>query len=213
MQYSRFLIPALLVTALLAVAGCTTTGTPPVTATATPPVTLASLALAPSDVPANYTLAGSREKNQSEMGPLALQLGWEGGYIVTYTNDTVTPYGQTTIVQTITRYPVSSMPGITGLVRKQEMTDVDMDYTNLSVEGLGDLGGGYLATPHTQILIKPVDSGNAIVKGSAQAVMTHEIAEVWFSKGEVFEVIRVTGPGADRATVTSLARAAYAKCP
>jgi hypothetical protein len=213
MHHSRFLILAILAAAVLAVAGCTTTGTPPVTATTTPAVTLASLALTPSEVPTNYTLAVSREKNQSEMGPLALQLGWEGGYIVTYTNDTVTPYGQTTIVQTITRYPVSSMPGITGLVRKQEMTDVDMNYTNLSVQGLGDLSGGYLATPHTQILIKPADNGNAIVKGSAQAVMTHEIAEVWFSKGQVFEVIRVTGPGADAATVTSLARSAWAKSP
>jgi hypothetical protein len=211
MDISRYLILAILVAAVLAVTGCTTTNAPMGTATTTPSSSLASLALSPTDVPANYTLSESREKNASDVSKIARDLGWEAGYEVTYTNNTVTPYGQTKIIQTITRYPSASIPDIMDLLVKQEQTDPDMDYANIPDLGIGDRSGGYTATPHAQMIIKPVESKNPLVGGSTQLVMTKETAEIWFSKGTIFEVIRMTGPGSDAASVTNLARAAYAK--
>jgi hypothetical protein len=213
MHCSRFLIGALLVAVLLAVAGCTTTSAPSVPAPATPAAVtpLSSLALTPSDIPVNYTVTGSREKNDTEVSRLALDLGWEAGYAVTCTNNTVTPYGQTKIVQTIARYPATSIPGIMALLPKQEQTDPDVDYTNITGPGIGDISGGYVATPHSQMVIKNADSTDPA--SPLTMVRTEDVAEIWFSKGTVFEVIRMSGPGSDAATVTALARSAYSKIP
>ena len=52
-----------------------------------------------------------------------------------------------------------------------------------------------------------------IPEGSMQTEFKPDVAEVYFSRGGTLEVIRVTGPGADAATVTGLARNAAVRIP
>jgi hypothetical protein len=58
---------------------------------------------------------------------------------------------------------------------------------------------------------------NPLVPGpenqDVETLAKDNIAEVIFSRGTTFEVISITGPGADVATVTALAQKAYAKIP
>jgi len=63
------------------------------------------------------------------------------------------------------------------------------------------------------LVIHQDTSENTLSGGSTQAVLRQDIAEIYFAKGDVLEVIRITGPGADAGTVTGLARTAAARIP
>jgi hypothetical protein len=75
----------ILVCFLILAAGCTerdtTSVNSPLTSANNP---LESLVLTSSDVPQNFTLVESRAKNATDVGNLALSLGWQQGYVVRY---------------------------------------------------------------------------------------------------------------------------------
>ena len=50
-------------------------------------------------------------------------------------------------------------------------------------------------------------------KNEVQAVFKNEVAEIIFSKGKTFEVLKMTGPSTDTALLIDLAKKAYAKIP
>ena len=226
MKVSLYLASVLLVCAALAGAACTST-TPPALPGQSSPVTpvsmelsvpLASLALNPADVPAGYVLTESRAKNRSEVGSLAGSLGWGEGYVVQYTNSSGGLANTTTILQTITTYPAKNIPSIIGIISKEEQSFNDMSFTAIPSQGIGDTSGGYVgradASPSagSDTANNPA-TGSVIPEGSGQTSVKPDVAEVYFSRGGTLEVIRVTGPGADAATVTGLARNAAARIP
>ena len=230
MQVSSAVLSLIVAIAFLAAAGCTTVPASPAPAGTSAPAgaaappgqapsgSLAGLALSPADLPPHYTLAASRPKNESEMSKLALGLGWQGGYFVEYTNDSATPQGQTVIDQTVAVYPVQNIPDIAAMISGQERSDTAVSYADIPSPGIGNASGGYVATPPAQLVVvtqaSSVIGSNPLAPAApAKAVFKEEIAELWFAKGGILEIIRMTGPGADAATVTSLARAAYARIP
>ncbi len=215
---NNHLILATLVCAVLAASGCTTPAGPSAPAALPPSAPVpapspAALALAPADVPAPYALTGTREKNATEVSRLALDLGWKAGYVVTFTNTSAGPEGTGTIVQTITVYPEKSIPGVIGVIEKEERADTGMTFSDIPAPGIGDASGGFTARAHAQLLLKTEGSSNPLEPESVQTEPAQDFAEVYFSKGPVLEVIRMTGPGAGAATVTAIARTAYAKIP
>ena len=216
----RYLILALLVCSVVLAAGCTRSSPAmvPVTTGVSPaagPV-LADLALAPTDLPPGFTLVESRAKNSSDVGSLARDLGWQGGYVVRYTS--ISPAGgrQTVIVQSIATYPAGNIPGIVELADKQDRGDKDLTYTDIRTGVPGDHGAGFYGKASAPILVKPTNE-NPLVSGpenhDVETLTKNDIAEVIFSRGTTFEVISMTGPGADVAGVTALAGKAYAKIP
>ena len=102
------------------------------------------------------------------------------------------------------------------LVHKQDRSDKDLTYTDILTGIPGDNGTGFYGRASSQILIKSANE-NPLVSGpenhDVTAVVKNDIAEVIFSRGTTFEVISMTGPGADVATVTALAEKAYARIP
>lgn len=217
MNRFRNLLLAALLCAVLAASGCTSGPGPsavptPAPAAATPSVPLASLALAPADIPAGYTLTESRQKAAADVSSLALELGWQSGYAVTYTNTSAASSDQETIVQTITVYPEANIPGVISVIDRQERLDRDMSFTGIPDPGICDTSGGYTGTGRTDLVVK-TDNSKPLAQKAALTVNGPDVAEIWFSKGNLFEVIRITGPGADAATVTSLARTACSKLP
>jgi len=213
MNRSRYLIPAVLLCALLAAAGCTAGTVPSAPATpaaASPSLALASLALMPAEVPAGYVLTERREKDAADMGSLALQLGWQAGYATTYTNTSSGPDKRTTIVQTIAVYPEKNIPGIISVIEKQERSDSNMSYSDIPSPGVGDISGGFTAKAQAPMILRTGTASLLASKATITAPLP-DVAEVWFSKGTIFEDIRVAGPGADAATVTELARVAFTR--
>lgn len=223
MQITRFLILAAIVCTALTVAGCTTTTTPAAPATPAPATTLASLALTPAEVPPGYVLTESREKNATELSSLAMDLGWQAGYVVKYTNSSAASGSRDVILHTITTYPKSSMPDIITYVSMADRSYGDITYTDLKMEGMGRNGGGFVgrvkpgSQPVAMIIIptteSPLSAGERLVPASSPVNYGQDLAEVYFSKGTTFEVIRMSGPHASGEEVLNLAGTAYAKIP
>jgi hypothetical protein len=213
MSSSRGLIIAILVCSLVLATGCTG---PAGTAAPSPSppelITLESLVLTPSEIPQNFTLRESRVKNSTEVSKLARDLGWQQGYVVRFTRPPEGISGQIEILQTVTRYPAKNIPAIAALAEKQERSDTALIFTNLSSPALGSYSQAFSGTVHTLIIPEPV-TGNLSGPGSVEGTVQQDFVEIIFSKGDILEVLRITGEGADYATLTSLAQKAYAKIP
>jgi hypothetical protein len=218
-----FLILALLAGAALAFAGCTTPSAPAATPTAAPAPSLASLALTQSDLPAGYVMTESRQKNASELSPLAMKLGWQDGYIAKFTNSTAPAGSQDIILQTITTYPESSMPNVLEYVSKADRSYSDIAYTDLTLAGLGKNGGGFAGKvragdqPAAMIIVpttaSPLSSAERLSSTPQSVPYGQNLAEVYFARGTTFEVIRMSGPHASGEEVLKLAQVAYSKIP
>jgi hypothetical protein len=213
MSSSRGLIIAILVCSLVLATGCTG---PAGTAAPSPSppelITLESLVLTPSEIPQNFTLRESRVKNSTEVSKLARDLGWQQGYFVRFTRPPEGISGQIEILQTVTQYPAKNIPAIAALAEKQERSDTALIFTNLSSPALGSYSQAFSGTVHTLIIPEPV-TGNLSGPGSVEGTVQQDFVEIIFSKGDILEVLRMTGEGADYATLTSLAQKAYAKIP
>ena len=214
MDVSRYLILAALVCAAIAASGCSTAGPSAPAAPASPApaaaAPLASLALAPADVPQGYVLTESRGKDAAEVGRLAHDLGWQGGYAVTFTNTSAAPAGRTTIAQTITAYPEENVPGVIGIIVRQERSGTALTFSDIPDPGLGNISGGFTGHPQP---VSVNENRHPLIPAAAQPEPEQDFSEVYFSKGTLFEVIRMTGPASDPAVVTAIARTAYAKIP
>lgn len=218
MKAIHLLILPLLVCAALLGAGCTTapTSATPAPGQAASTTDLALLALTPSDVPQNFTLVSGAARNPADVGSLARNLGWEGGYTVKFTGPAGTNGLKAEITQSIARYPAASIPNVMVMADTQDRTDTDLEYTNITMGTAAFTGRGFVGKAPAELYIKPVNA-NPIVAGSenhdVSAELKSDVAEIIFSKGNILEVIRMSGPGATMESVTSLAEKAYAKIP
>jgi hypothetical protein len=220
MKVNSWVTLSLAIFVVLLAAGCTGTGTPAGSAaTATPAASttdLSKLALTPADVPVNFTLASQSAKNPAEVSILARDLGWQAGYSVRYTGPAGANRVPGEITQSIAVYSESSIPDIIAMSDKQDRSDTDLTYTNISMGTANFTAQGFIGKAPAGLYIKPTNA-NPLVTGSehhdVSAELKTDVAEIIFSKGNIFEVIRVTGPSADMETVTSLAEKAYAKIP
>jgi len=220
MHASRILIPVLALFVALSAAGCTApspASTAPATTagTGSAGIALSPLALTADDLPSGWTRASARAKEGSEVGEAAHNAGWQGGYVVTFVNGSAPAGQQDTVVQTITAYPETSMAAITGVAGAQDRSFAGMTYTDIPVSGLGASGAGFvarveaMATPQVTTPAALTDIGFTEVQKPAGP--GQDFAEVYFSKGTMFEVIRMTGPHASGDAVLRLAQAAYQK--
>src|SRR5512137_2902010 len=124
MSTSRYLIITFLVCLLILAAGCTAHDIKPVnTESAPPPLPLESMVLTLSDLPQNFTLVESRTKNATDVGNLALSLGWQQGYSVRYASSPKDGICSTEILQTIALYPEKNIPAVAELIERQERSD------------------------------------------------------------------------------------------
>src|SRR5512136_625056 len=134
MSIPRHLIITILVCFLILAAGCTDRELTGVNTESTPAqLPLESMVLAPSDVPQNFTLVESRAKNTTDVGNLALSLGWQQGYAVRYVSSDEDGTGSTEILQTIALYPEKNIPAVAELIERQERSDDNMTFSNLSL--------------------------------------------------------------------------------
>ena len=120
-------------------------------------------------------------------------------------------------MQTITPYPTNNIPGIINIISTQEQSDKDMTFIAIPAPaGTGDTSGGYVGRAHAASAVRQEDGSSPLSSTLLSGESMHtdvkqDVAEVYFAKGGILEVIRVTGAGADAATVTELARKAVAK--
>ena len=213
MSCSPTVIITILVSSLILAAGCTGPAVTAVPAVPTPAgITLESLILTPSEVPQNFTLHENRAKNSTDVGKLARDLGWKQGYVVRFTSPPEGVPGQTEILQTVTLYPAKNIPTIAALAEKQERSDKNMQFSNLSSPPLGSYSRAFSGTANPLVTPEP-DNVNPLGSGSVEGTVQQDFVEIIFSKGDLLEVLRMTGPGADYSTLASLAQKAYNKIP
>jgi hypothetical protein len=212
MQRSLFLGLALVACAALFSAGCISSpGTQAAPVPAAPAlaanVSLAPLALAPADVPSGYTLLSGRQKSAGEMGTLAKDLGWQQGYVTVYSlNDTA---GPSAITQTITVYAGKNMSDLVSLVDTGERQEKGLNFTDLPLPATGPDTRAFAATAANTTPSSTATGGMLLAAGTSAPAEGY--AEVIFVKGDILEVIRMTGPGAQNDVLTTLAETAYAK--
>ncbi len=219
MHLSRILFVSLTICAMVVCTGCTQNQASPVPVTpGTAPVPVpppARLALTQSEMPQGFTIVESRAKINADVSKMALELGWQNGYGVRLTHPSPDG-GEIEIVQSIAVYPARTIPEVIALADKQGRSDGDLTYTDLPVTGLGDNARAFFGKAGSQILINTAVA-NPVIDGlntnQARAVSKNEVAEIFFSKGDTFEVFRMTGPSTDTALLIALAQKAYAKIP
>lgn len=217
MQFSlRFVIIFLVSSAVLA-AGCTQ-GTGPAVPATPVPVTgsdLYKLAISPSDVPVCFSLSNQHEKRSGEVGKLAKDLGWQAGYEVTYTCPAAGAE-PTVLIHSLAVYPATNMPGIASMVDEQDRS-AGFTYENLSFADQGStLRGFYGKAGGAGVPGTPAGIGLLTGTGSVpetNSVSGSDVAEIIFSKGKNFGVLKMTGPGTNATVLRDLALVAYAKIP
>jgi hypothetical protein len=208
MRFFSYLIVSFLVCAAAVGTGCISgTGQPSPATPAVPPAAgnLSLLALTPADLPAGFVLAESREKKQGDVGGLAREIGWDGGYAIRYTRPAGDSGNATVVLQSIAVYPEQNLPAIIVQVDGQDRAVFNETGTGLVLQNLGPGCRGF----STHML--PVVSVPGNTTGMTDA--DTDVTEIIFSRGTILEVIRMSGPGTDAATVTSLAETAYRKIP
>lgn len=192
-------------------AGCTQSAHPEDIPAAPAPL-LADLALTAADAPDNYTLVESRAKTADEVGSLAQDLGWQGGYVVTYSGMPDHPMGPTEISQTITTYPAANILDLVAFVNTNDRADPELIITPLPPPGLGEQSHAFSGKAGSQIVVRE-NKGDPLMTGSLKGSLKQDVVEIIFAKGTTLVVLRMTGPYADYALLRELAEKAYAKLP
>jgi hypothetical protein len=211
MSASRLLIITILVCFCILAAGCTGRDTKTVNSPSTPErLPLESMVLTSSDVPRNFTLVESRAKNATDVGNLALSLGWQQGYVVRYARSPEGVSGTTEILHTIALYPEKNIPAIAELIERQERSDSNMTFSNISSPSLGNYSHAFSGKENIRIINKS-DNLFLLEYDSAKETIQQDFIEIIFSKGDILEIIRLTGTGSDFSTLSHLAQKAYSK--
>jgi hypothetical protein len=208
MRFFSYLLVSFLICAAAAGTGCVSgTGQSLPVTPAVPSVTgnLSQLALAPADLPAGFILTESRERKQDEVGGLAREIGWDGGYVTRYTRPTEGSGNSTEILQSIAVYPEQNLPAITARVEEQDRAGFNQTGTSFTLQNLGPLSRGFSAHMLPAVSVP----GNATDRTGADT----DVVEIIFSRGRIFEVVRMSGPGTNVTTLRSLADTAYRKIP
>jgi hypothetical protein len=219
MQYMpRYIAPVFLVIMFIVLlcSGCTSpsgipSGTPAATPSPAGNLSLAPLALTPADLPAGFVQQSGRYKSPDEVSAAAKYLGWQEGYVANFTSAGNASSGTTTITQTITQYNTTNMTELVGIVSANEEQQ-----TGLGFIALAPPSGIPGARAINAIVVNISGSSSSVGGGilpvaQAASAPATGYMEVIFGKGQVFEVIRMTGPGAQYNTLAALAQTAYAK--
>ena len=219
MKILSWTVPVIVVAAFLLCAGCTSA--PAATQAAETPAptnaTLSAYALAPSDLSAGWTQVTSREKTTAEMSPLARDLGWQDGYVVVYTLPANNSAGTCTLTQTVTRYSVQNISDLVSVVAANERKVGGLAFIDLPAPATGPDTRAFSAvlvngTPTAT----PTGGMESIAFESSAPMATDGYVEVIFAKGDILDVIRMSGtcPPYDTIpyeTLASLGKTAYTK--
>ena len=212
----RLTIVILVFTTVLA-AGCIQ-GAGPV-APATPvPVTgsgLQDLAIRTSEVPACFSLTDQHTKSSGEVGQMAKDLGWLAGYEITYTCPAAGAE-PTVLVHSLAVYPAANIPSLASMVDKQDRS-AGFSYEDLTFPGQGSaMHGFYGKAGSAGVSGSPAGTGLLTGTGSVpetNIVPASDVAEIIYSRGTHFGVLKMTGPGTNATILRDLALGAYAKIP
>jgi len=218
MQKLVFFVPVLIVCAIVLCAGCVSspgaqgnTSSTQVTVTTTNMIALSPLSFTLADLPANYTQVSGRQKSISELGQDAQNLGWEEGYVAMYSLPGNGTSGPTLITQTITVYPTVNIPKIVTIANSIDRQGTELIYTDLPMPNTGPETYTFSATPK----VNTVPTGNNALgpfsSSTSTSVPPQGYIETIFGKGNILEVIRMSGPDAQYSTLKSLAETAYNK--
>ena len=216
----RFLYPVLCLIAccVLLSAGCTslsgTQASAPLTATSAPAenISLVPYALAPADLPAGFAEQSARYKSADEVSATAKDLGWQEGYVSTWASTGNATLGVTTITQTTTVYNARNMSSLVPLVAAGEQQQQGLVFSTLPQPATGPDTRAISAVVVNATPTAATSGGVvAIQNESTSTAAAQGYIEVIFGKGQILEVIRMTGPGAQYDTLTTLAESAYAK--
>jgi hypothetical protein len=165
-----------------------------------------------SDVPQNFTLVESRAKNASDVGNLALSFGWQQGYVVRYARSTESRSERAEILHTIALYPEKNIPAVAELIERQERSDKNMTFSNLSSPSLGNYSHVF-SGKETVPVTNTSDNVFLLEYDSTKETVQEDFIEIIFSKGDILEIIRLTGTGSDFSSLSQLAQKAYSKIP
>ncbi|MDO9323888.1 MAG: hypothetical protein Q7T80_02915 [Methanoregula sp.] len=219
MQISRTVFVIFLIGAAIFCAGCTQSTAPgtvvpgSVTVMEIDPV---PLSLTPSDVPQDFVLTENRTKGSSDMGSVAMGMGWQGGHVIRFTSPAHDGKAGYEITHSIAIYPAGSIPDVIAISEKQARSDPDIVYSDFTVQGLGESARGFSGIAGVQQPARTAVS-NPVFAGyddkSVQTGIKTNFSEIIFSKGNTFEVIKITGPYPDNAMLINLSQKAYAKIP
>jgi hypothetical protein len=213
MSTPRYLIITILVCFLILAAGCTSRDIKRVNTESAPaPLPLESMVLTLSDVPQNFTLVESRAKNASDVGNLALSFGWQQGYVVRYARSTEGRSKSAEILHTIALYPEKNIPDVAELIERQERSDKNMTFSNLSSPSLGNYSHVF-SGKETVPVTNTSDNVFLLEYDSTKETIQEDFIEIIFSKGDILEIIRLIGTGSDVSTLSHLAQRAYSKIP
>lgn len=206
---------AVFLCAAILCAGCTSLQSPaavtpaPSQAAAASGTTLMPLVLTPAELPFGSTLVSSGARSLSEMSTTAKDLGWQAGYVTVYSLPANGTSGTTTVTQSLAVYSGKNISDIVTLVDANERRQTGLSFTDLPVPATGSFARAYAAVPVKAGTTSAVGNNISLSQGTTTAVEGYK--EVIFGKGTVLEVIRITGPGADTATLDALAETAYKK--
>jgi hypothetical protein len=220
MQKHVFLIAGLVVCTVLAAAGCVASAPPSaqvqqVTTAILPasPSSLEPFSLAPADLPPGFTLTESREKTTADVSSLALDLGWESGYVVHYVSSTNGDGGTTDIVQNLAVYPEKNLPDVISAVVRQETSAEGYVFANLSLPMTGENSRAFRATAVNTMTTQVTGNVPLGTTGSAASTASQNFVEGIFARGNYLDVIRISGPSPDYGLLVNLSVTAYNRLP
>jgi len=221
MQKYSWSVPVIFVAALILCAGCTSAPAAnpaaPVPTQGPANSTLTAYTLASSDLPAGWTLLSSREKTAAEMSTAAKNLGWQDGYVVVYTLPANATAGTCTLTQTVTRYSGQNMSALVSLVATNERKVGGLAFTDLPSPATGSDTRAFAAVLVNATPSATPTGGMASIAFESQTpVATDGYVEVVFAKGDILDVIRMSGTCPPYETIpyemlASLGKTAYTK--
>jgi hypothetical protein len=103
-----------------------------------------------------------------------------------------------------------SIPAIAELIERQERSDRNMTFSNISSPSLGNYSHAFSGKENIRIINKS-DNLFLLEYDSAKETIQQDFIEIIFSKGDILEIIRLTGTGSDFSTLSHLAQKAYSK--
>jgi hypothetical protein len=155
----------------------------------------------------------AREKTPAEVSPVALDLGWESGYVVRYTAPTQGGAGATEIVQTLAVYPEKNLPEILSAAVQQDTSSDGYAFANLSLPMTGENSRAFRATVIPAITTQATGFGLPGTTESAASAVPQDFVEGIFTKGNYLDVIRISGPSPDYGLLLNLSVTAYNRLP
>jgi len=210
---------ALVVCAIVFCSGCTSvsgsqntvpteTITPATTATN---ISLSTFALTTADLPDGSKIETSRQKSADDVGTIAKDLGWQQGYVMIGSIPPDNTTAASVVTQTITVYSEDKMFNIVSIINTNDRQLTGFVFSDMPRPATGPNTRAFSAVVSNKT-IEPEGTGNIIgSKGNDTSKAAEGYFEVIFSKGNILEVIRMSGPGADYDTLKLLSEKAYAK--